>query len=170
MKYALDFGPSASGVPSLAVWRDINTGLQASGQPAMTAVVSGITDFEYSGNQVVQFRAELGDLWTAGVIDPREALPAGIGPVKIDHDYGGTDNLRVLETDTSQPVADAFIYVYDATDFAAGNIERNQYLIAWTVTKDDGRWRSPVYLDPGSYTLFITRSSAAPITQALTVS
>lgn len=168
--YALDFGPLASGIPSFTVWRDLETGLSASGLPTLSALVSGYTSFSYSGQQVVQFRAELNTLWVAGVIDPRAALPSGEGPIKVDHNYGSADALRILETDTLQPVADAFIYVYATSDFNAGNIDRDKYLIAWTVTKDDGRWRSPVYLDAGSYTLFILKSGAkSPVTQQITI-
>lgn len=167
-KYILDFGPTASGLPTFTIWRNPDTGLALSGMPTLSALVSGYTDFTYSGLDVLHFRAELPPLWIAGTIDPRQSLPAGEGPVKVDHDYGGTDALRVLENGTDQPVSDAFIYVYSTSDFNAGNIDRNQYLIAWTVTKDDGRWRSPVYLDAGDYTLFILKSSAAaPVTTRL---
>lgn len=170
-KFALDFGPEASGIPSFTVWRNLDTGEDLlSAAPTLDPLVSGYTTFEISGSTTIQFRAELSGTWVPGVIDPRDAFPSGSGPQSVDHDFGGTDNLRILEKDTLQPIQGAIIYVYLTSDFEAGNLDRQQYLIGWTTTDTQGRWQNPIYLDSGSYTLFIQKGGATAVTKQITVS
>lgn len=170
-KFTLDFGPDASGIPSFTVWRNIDTGGNpVESAPTLDPLVSGYTTFTVSGSETIQFRAELGETWVPGVIDPRASFPSGSGPQAVDHDYGGADNLRVLEKDTLQPIQGALIYVYLTSDFQAGNLDRQQYLIGWTITNVQGRWQTPIYLDPGDYTLFIQKGGATAVTKEITVS
>ena len=168
--YVLDFGPSASGIPTFTVWRDLDDEIDIAAQaPTLGTLTSGFIVFEYSGIPVVQFRAVLGDQYVPGVIDTRDRYPFGEGSVRVDHDFGGADNLQIREIDTDEPVDGAFIYVYLKEDYDLGRLAKDTYLQAWTITRQDGRWQNPVYLDPGSYTLLVVKQGARPVTREITV-
>ena len=177
-KHTLDWGPTFSGVPQFTVFRDpinsvdyLSLG-QAPTLPAFTT--NGYADFTWtSGGVSIHFRAEILGQSNAGIIagaiDGLQHLPLGDGTVRVDHDYFGTDNYRVLDEDTLDPIDNAFIWIYLEEDFKRGNTDKNRYLKAWTVTRMDGRWNESVYLDPGNYTLLVTKARSTPKTKALKV-
>jgi hypothetical protein len=65
--------------------------------------------------------------------------------VKVDHNYGGPDNLRYLATNGAA-VPNATIRGYKQADFLAG---RSDLALAVTQTDTDGRWLAPFFLEPG---------------------
>lgn len=177
-KHTLDWGPLASGVPQFTVFRDpINSVdyLALGQEPTLPAsLTSGYADFTWtSGGVGIHFRAEVSGQVGLGVIadeiDGLQHLPLGDGTVRVDHDYFGTDNFRVLDEDTNDPIDNAFIWIYLREDFNAGRTNKNRYLKAWTVTRMDGRWNESIYLDPGMYTLLVTKARANPKTKTLQV-
>jgi len=93
----------------------------------------------------------------------------GTGAIPVDHDYGGTDTLRIVDPDGAG-IQDATITGYLADDYNAGNRTVN-YVRGRTTTSVSGRWRSPLSLDAGSYVLVIAKPPEyLTVVQALTVS
>ena len=177
-KHTLDWGPLASGVPQFTIFRDpINSVdyLALGQQPTLpSSLTDGYADFTWtSGGVGIHFRAEVsgqaGLGIIAGEIDGLQHLPLGDGTVRVDHDYFGTDNYRVLDEDTNDPIDNAFVYVYLTEDFNAGRTDKNRYLKAWTTTNMDGRWTESLYLDPGLYTVLAVKARATPKTKSLQV-
>jgi hypothetical protein len=144
-------------------------------EPTLPAsLTSGYADFTWtSGGVGIHFRAEVSGQLAQGIIaaeiDGLQHLPLGDGTVRVDHDYFGTDRFRVLDDTTLDPIDNAFIWIYLSEDFNAGRTDKNRYLKAWTVTQMDGRWNQSVYLDPGNYTVLITKARATPKTKTLRV-
>ncbi len=76
----------------------------------------------------------------------------GAGVVAVDHNYGGTDALAVMTLD-AQRIDNAAVAAYLRTDYDAGR-RGAAYVVGRTLTDVNGRWASPLMLDPGEYTLF----------------
>ncbi len=74
----------------------------------------------------------------------------GDGDVVVNHNYGGTDALRI--TEGGIPKDGAVIRAYVASAYDAGSYSA----IAKAVTGSDGRWITPMMLDPDAYVLVIT--------------
>jgi len=79
----------------------------------------------------------------------------GDGTVPVNHNTGGTDNLRYVLGSTG--VSGGVIRAYLATDYTAGAyVERGR-----AITGDDGRWLAPMYLTHGlAYTLTFSKPGA----------
>lgn len=75
----------------------------------------------------------------------------GPGTIPVNHNYGGTDNLRVLDP-AGNGVDNVLIYAYLAEDYNAGRRTMN-YVVARSITTADGRWERDMYLDAGVYVL-----------------
>lgn len=94
---------------------------------------------------------------------------SGTGTVPVDHNYGGTDALRVVDPDGAG-IQDAAITAYLAADYNAGRRTVN-YVRGRTTTSVSGRWRSPLSLDASSYVLVIARpADFQTVAHALVVS
>lgn len=79
-------------------------------------------------------------------------LPAlGCGPISVDHNYGGADNL-IYATEAECPVVGADVYLFkkDLFDVHGTNTPRNQ-AAAKTTTRANGRWTESLNLDVGDY-------------------
>lgn len=77
--------------------------------------------------------------------------------VKVDHNYEVPDNLRYVAPG-GQGVPNATIRVYKQADWAASRIEAALFV---TDTDNDGRWRSPVFLEPGlTYVIVFSKQNA----------
>lgn len=103
----------------------------------ITATVGGIT-----GGQHHTFQID-------------DDVNTGTGAVAVDHNTGGTDTLRYT-SDGSTGIADATVTAYLKSDYDAGvmNVQ------AFTTTKSDGRWTSPLYLDDGvAYTIVFQKGT-----------
>lgn len=116
------------------------------------------------GDTVVDVVANLGDMTPV-----RRSDILGNGTVPVDHDYGGTDALRVLDN-VAAPVASATITAYSKADYDAGN-RASIYIKGLTTTKPDGRWLNPISLMPGEFYLIVSKPGEFQTTiKALTVS
>ena len=90
--------------------------------------------------------------------DTGDQVPSiGEGTVSIDHNFGGTDNFRVVASGT--PIADVVIRAFVKGDYDAG-LKSNQYIVGQTRTLTNGRWTTVIRLDPGIYTLEFSKSGA----------
>jgi hypothetical protein len=93
---------------------------------------------------------------------------AGSGVVSVDHNYGGTDALTV-QTTGGRRIDNATVLVFRQADYASGR-RQAEFAVAQTTTDVDGHWAAPVFLDPGSYTLFVFKQGVIQAkTVALTV-
>jgi hypothetical protein len=79
----------------------------------------------------------------------------GDGAITVDHNYGGTDNLQVIDTNNA-PIDNVLITAYLQSDFDVGNTS-NAHIIAQTFTNVEGRWAVPMRLDPNDYTLLFSK-------------
>ena len=82
------------------------------------------------------------------------AAIAGAGPIAVDHNYGGTNQLAY--TSHGIGVAGAEILAYLTTDWEAGRRELG-YRVGSSFTAAGGRWSHPLLLAPGQYTLIFFR-------------
>lgn len=93
----------------------------------------------------------------------------GEGTVAVDHDYGGTDALRVTDPGGAG-IQDVAITAYLASDYDAG-FRSSAYVRGRSTTNVHGRWRQPISLDPESYKLVVSKPSEfATSVTSLTVS
>jgi hypothetical protein len=87
-----------------------------------------------------------------------EAIPAsgitGDGDTEVDHDTGGTDNLRYT-TSGNTGIGNATVRAHLKAEYDAGTYT----LRGNTTTKDDGRWVAPLRLDSGlTYTIVLEKT------------
>jgi hypothetical protein len=80
---------------------------------------------------------------------------SGSGPIPINQNTGGTDNLRYVDS-SGNGVEDAQVLIYLATDWPANP----QNVQASAVTGPDGRWLSPAYVNHGTYVAVFTKIGA----------
>jgi hypothetical protein len=80
---------------------------------------------------------------------------SGGGPVAINTNTGGTDNLRYVNS-SGQGVSGANILIYLAIDWPANpaNVQ------AVAVTGSDGRWLAPAFVSHGTYVAIFTKIGA----------
>lgn len=104
--------------------------------------------------------------WFDSVCVGTGAVPttdAGSGDVLVNHNYGGTDALRI--SNGSSGIDAANITAYLTADYAAGT-----YTVRGVaVTGTDGRWVSPMMLNAGVYTLVVKVAGYQPYTVEVTV-
>ncbi len=140
-----------------------------------TAVVASRPFPIYSGDTIsIKVVGVAGDTAVATVASLRDATPLkstdvfGTGPTAVDHNYGGA-NALAYKTAGNAGVAGATIFCYLTSDYNAGN--RGQgFLQGRTITTTGGIWQSPLYLNPGAYTLvYFLPGQYGPNTVAITV-
>ncbi len=92
-----------------------------------------------------------------GVFQPRENFAAALATrVKVDTHFGLTDALRYTHGGVGIP--DASIKVYREADYLVGRTETPLFLVKTDAT---GRWRAPIYLEPGmDYVLVYSKEAA----------
>jgi len=170
--YILDYGPVISGTPFFSVFRDISTDIDyIDSAPTLDALVSGWTQFEWTSGVNIHFRAEINNnAWITGIIAVADTLPIGDGSVRVDHDYGGTDSLRIMDTNDVTPIDGATLTFYFSEDYNAGNLDTAFFARAWATTNSAGRFVTPVYLDPGVYTILVTAAGKQHSVKVITVS
>jgi len=100
--------------------------------------------------------------WNGTAVSLSDGLPSvqaanlsGGGPIAINQNTGGTDNLRYVDS-SGDGVEGANILIYLATDWPA-NPNRVQ---ATAVTGSDGRWLSPAFVSSGAYVAVFTKVGA----------
>lgn len=79
----------------------------------------------------------------------------GAGLIPVDHNTGGSDNYRTLDVN-SAAISDVKISAYLQSDYNAGN-RSAAFLKGRTQTGVDGRWRAPLSLEAGVYTLVFAK-------------
>jgi hypothetical protein len=78
--------------------------------------------------------------------------PWGDGEILVNHDTGGTDNLRAVHQGSG--LAGVTVRAYLKTEY-----EAHVYgLKGLAVTGDDGRWIAPMYLSAGTYIFTFARA------------
>lgn len=104
----------------------------------------------------------------------RDSTPAkagdfiGTGSVRVDHDYGGPDELA-YKTAGGIGVDNAQLRIYLKTDFDQG-LTDTQHVVGATVTNVQGRWTRPLMLDPATYVLYAFKQGYyGPDTKVFTV-
>jgi hypothetical protein len=109
---------------------------------------------------------------TAILMDATPALLSeliGEGPIPVDHNYGGADNLRVLDPGGAA-IQGASITAYLSAEYDAGN-RGSSFIRGRSSTDANGRWRSAMSLFPADYTLITVKPGyTLPTTTLLTVS
>jgi hypothetical protein len=94
----------------------------------------------------------------------------GFGPIQVDHNYGGPDNLA-YQTASGAAIEDATILVFTALDYNMGNIDAGFAIARSMTTQDRGRWNQAVMLNPGQYVIVFTKPEAfGPDARAVIVS
>jgi hypothetical protein len=80
---------------------------------------------------------------------------SGSGPIAIDHNTGGADNLRYV-TSGGLGVEDATVFIYLAPDWPGnpGNVQ------AMATTGADGRWLAPAFVNSGTYVAVFSKIGA----------
>lgn len=142
-----------------------------SGDYTTTLDVSGWTDGNYNTDVYDHTvdpdnPVQLSDDQTV-YVDGGSGAPVGTEATRVDHNFGSDDNLRYVTSDGA-PVSGAKVYaiedsVYDAD---ATTIQA----VATTETDADGRWVSPLFLDPGTYVILIHKPNEwGPDTKTINV-
>ena len=100
--------------------------------------------------------------WNGTAVSLNDGLPSvqaanlvGSGPIAINQNTGGTDNLRYVDS-AGNGVEGANVVIYLATDWPA-NPDRVQ---ATAITGPDGRWLSPAFVESGTYVAVFTKIGA----------
>jgi hypothetical protein len=100
--------------------------------------------------------------WNGTAVSLSDGLPSvqagnlvGGGPIPINQNTGGTDNLRYVDS-SGDGVEGANVLIYLATDWPA-NPDRVR---ATAITGPDGRWLSPAFVDSGTYIAVFTKIGA----------
>lgn len=76
--------------------------------------------------------------------------------VSVDHNFGGTDNLRVTDAVSGAGIGGVFLKAYFKVDWDNNNRSK-EFLKGQSITKGDGRWLWPMLLDPGIYYIVLER-------------
>lgn len=94
----------------------------------------------------------------SGPFQPDVAVAATLAArAKVDHNFGAIDALQFV-TESGAAIPEAQIRIFKKPDFDAGRRDVPLFIIE---TRVDGRWKRPVYLEPGmSYTLLFDKPSA----------
>lgn len=137
--------------------------------------VTGIVPSDYAAGDivVVSVSGSVNSIAGKAIIDQFviESTPvyAGSGSVSVDHNYGGTDDLRFV-TSGGLGVDGAIIRAYLKTDWDA-DLRSDTYIKGRAETDVNGRWLAPMYLDPASYTLaYSVPGNSNTTTEEVTVS
>lgn len=155
-----------TGITSLANWLraimrsthiDPTTATEINGDTG-----TGTGSYSAANSSLEALRARGDSAWT-----PDPTAGTGDGSVTVGTDYGGTDNLRVLDS-LGDPVDNATIVAYLKADWDAGN-QGDAYRVAQTTSAVDGRLALPLQLDPETYTLFCYKEGSISTTQEITV-
>lgn len=123
---------------------------RAGGSPALTDThVATLDAGDFDGLRQATLSAAAADAAAADAALARLDVPVsragtGAGAIAVDHDTGGTDVLRYVDGGGAG-VGGAAVRAYVKADYDAGRyVERGR-----TVTRADGRWSQPLYLDAG---------------------
>jgi hypothetical protein len=91
-----------------------------------------------------------------GIRPVRTAPVVSDQAVMVDHDYGGADALQIVRND-GHPIDGATVHAFVSADWAA-NRREPEYIVARALTDANGRWTSPMLLNPGNYVLLVYKA------------
>lgn len=114
-------------------------------------LLSGQNDIESaigSGNATFDAQVSI-----ATAVAELQGMTTGSGTIVVNHDYGGSDNLRIVDGNNSG-IENANIYAYLKSDWDNG-LRTSAYCKGWSMTDGDGRWSWSVYLEDGTYYLVV---------------
>lgn len=123
---------------------------------AYTAIGTAVRTAMLTGTSLSDFLTLFGTMAPLGVYTEAALANApagggggtGDGDTEVDHDTGGTDNLRY--TVSGSGVDNATVRAYLTADYEAGTYTAR----GRTVTRSDGRWVAPLFLNSGlEYTI-----------------
>lgn len=118
---------------------------------------------DVNGNPIVLIHLKASANFIASELETAEAMievsgslaigggGSGNGDVAVDHNYSGTDALRVVGSD-NLPVDNAVIRAYVLADYNNGDIDPQP---PTTYTGSDGRWVEPLSLDADTYKVIV---------------
>lgn len=82
----------------------------------------------------------------SGPFQPSAAVAAGLASrTRVDHNFEDPDNLRYV-TPSNQGIPDAIIRLFRASEWDQGRRDVSEYAV---LTDANGRWKAPVWLEPG---------------------
>jgi len=107
-------------------------------------------------------RVDVAD-WGGATVSLNGGLPnvstsnagAGVGPIAINQDTGGADNLRYVDA-AGNGVEGANVLIYLSTDWPS----QPSRVQATAITGPDGRWLSPAFVQSGTYVAVFTKPGA----------
>jgi hypothetical protein len=152
-------GISAGGVAdtNIVAWDGSAVGaMPGSGDVTVGGFVSELVD----GNGLLKVGVED---WSGTAVSLSGGLPsvaagnvnAGSGPVAINQNTGGTDNLRYVDSG-GNGIEGATVLIYLATNWPA----KPDQVEATAMTGSDGRWLAPAYVQSGTYVAVFAKIGA----------
>lgn len=130
-----------------------NTDTLEAGQISIASAVAALTADATNAAQI--------SIATA-IQDVRDNLTTGSGSVSgIDHDFGGTDNLRIVDGNGAA-IDQAEIHIFTKTDWD-NNLRTSSDRKAQSFTDINGRWTDTVSLDPATYVIAAKRPGATQV-------
>lgn len=170
---AIQAGTAATGLTWTAQFNDENG--TSTGSPITTGFselgggnyswTGDIPDSQFQGTIV--FTSNTGRKYIQS-INPVTLAETGSGPVLVDHNYGGTDELT-YQTENGSGVSGATVMAYTFSDYNAGNTTHD-FVVAQVVTTVGGRWAARMGLSPGDYVLVYTKPGQyGPDVKSITV-
>jgi hypothetical protein len=133
---------------------------QAGGSAALTDTVLGTGPILWTGSAEALPLSSANSsgvnlTFSGGLPDVNAANSSGSGSIAINHNTGGADNLRYVNS-SGGGVEDANILIYLATDWPS----QPQNVQATATTGADGRWLSPAYVNSGTYVAVFSKIGA----------
>jgi len=119
---------------------------------ADTATLKGYTDTLEAGQ--VNILSAIDDIGIGGI--------GGSGTVIVNHNYGGTDNLKIID-ENSSPLDDAEILFYLASDYNAGHTSSG-YVKGQSLSTVLGEFEWNCYLDPATYYMIVNKDGYEQVT------
>jgi hypothetical protein len=132
---------------------------QSGGSPALSDPILGTGQILWTGTAealpLASGNSGAVNLTFSGGLPNVHAGSGGSGAIAIDHNTGGTDNLRYV-TSGGAGVENANVVIYLATDWPAnpGNVQ------ATATTGADGRWLEPAFVNSGTYVAVFSKTAA----------
>jgi len=137
--------PADDGMPILTIDGTFDLSMDREAAAAVQFIIDQVEVREKSSSIIAPDR---GGQLILGIPGTAQAITSGGGSVIVNHNFGGTDALRVFDA-ASMPVEGVAILAYIASDYAMGF----RRAIAAAFTASDGRWLQDMKLNPNTYTL-----------------
>jgi len=83
-------------------------------------------------------------------IDDLPVGGGGGGITVVNHDYGGSNALQIVDQADDSPIENVNIYFFLKSDYIAGNTGSSN-VKGWSMSDVNGQWSWSCYLDPATY-------------------